>query len=303
MALKEFFYLQRNDRKVFLALLFFAAVFVALLLYIGGGKNNTGPVAADTTRSKSEKVSLQKARQHTTTYYDTGHGVAELFPFDPNTADSTTLLRLGLQPWQVRNIYKYRARGGIYRKPADFARVYGLTAGQYRRMQPYIRISPDFLPAADVYATGTVAMPARRDSVPPRVKLRPGEYVVLNTADTTQLKKVPGIGSGWARVIDSYGKRLGGYCSVEQLKEIEGLPLDVLGYFKISSPHIQKLHVNKLSISQMRRHPYINFYQARAIADYRRLHGPLSDIDQLGLLDSFSPQAIQRLKPYVSFEK
>ena len=33
----------------------------------------------------------------------------ETFPFDPNTADSTTLLRLGLAPWQVRAIYKYRA--------------------------------------------------------------------------------------------------------------------------------------------------------------------------------------------------
>lgn len=39
------------------------------------------------------------------------------FFFDPNTADSTALLRLGLSPWQVRNIYKYRARGGRYHRP------------------------------------------------------------------------------------------------------------------------------------------------------------------------------------------
>ena len=39
------------------------------------------------------------------------------FFFDPNTADSTALLRLGLSPWQVRNIYKYRTC--LYAPPAS----------------------------------------------------------------------------------------------------------------------------------------------------------------------------------------
>ena len=56
------------------------------------------------------------------------------FFFDPNTADSTALLRLGLSPWQVRNIYKYRARGGRYHRPEDFSKLYGLTKGDYERL-------------------------------------------------------------------------------------------------------------------------------------------------------------------------
>ena len=44
----------------------------------------------------------------------------ETFPFDPNTADSTTLLRLGLSPWQVKSIYRYRAKHGRYHTPEDF---------------------------------------------------------------------------------------------------------------------------------------------------------------------------------------
>ena len=59
------------------------------------------------------------------------------FFFDPNTADSTALLRLGLSPWQVRNIYKYRARGGRYHRPEDFSKLYGLTKGD-----PQIRNRP-----------------------------------------------------------------------------------------------------------------------------------------------------------------
>jgi hypothetical protein len=49
-----------------------------------------------------------------------------LSPFDPNTADSVTFLRLGLPPWMAKNILKYRAERrqvpkarGLSRKSTD----------------------------------------------------------------------------------------------------------------------------------------------------------------------------------------
>ena len=71
-------------------------------------------------------------------YYKVEGIVHELFPFDPNTADSTQLLKLGLQSWQVRSIYRFRAKGGIFREKTDFARLYGLTKKQYEVLAPYI---------------------------------------------------------------------------------------------------------------------------------------------------------------------
>ena len=68
----------------------------------------------------------------------------ESFPFDPNVADSTTLLRLGLSKWQVRSIYRYRAKHGRYSKPEDFMNVPHLTNEQWERLRPYIRISTEF---------------------------------------------------------------------------------------------------------------------------------------------------------------
>lgn len=44
-------------------------------------------------------------------------GRAELFSFDPNTASAKDLLRLGLKPWQVRSLLKYRTHGGTFRNP------------------------------------------------------------------------------------------------------------------------------------------------------------------------------------------
>ena len=62
------------------------------------------------------------------------------------------------------------------------------------------------------------------------------------------------------------------------------------------------MNVNRLSLEELRRHPYLNFYQARAITDYRRLHGPLKSLNDLRLSKDFPKEAIDRLMPYVSFE-
>ena len=103
-------------------------------------------------------------------------------------------------------------------------------------------------------------------------KLKAGEHIVLNTADTTQLKTVPGIGSYFAWKVVQYGQRLGGYVSVDQLDEIENFPLDAKDYLVVENAQPHKLNVNTLSLNDLKKHPYINFYMARAITDYRRLH-------------------------------
>lgn len=309
LNLKELLYIQKSDRRVFLFILTLA--FIACLgVYFLGRQNTTTPLptqAKDSIPTSAHRSAGAPAPQ----YYDTGEGtMVELFAFDPNTADSTALLRLGLQPWQVRNIYRYRAKGGVYRSKEDFARVYGLTQKKYRELEPYIQISDDYRPAAELVAGKTAAPGAAaykpykeydRDTIRYPLKLKAGETVNLALADTSALKKVPGIGSGWARRIISYGEQLGGYTHVGQLLEIDDFPEETLAYFTVHGANPRKLNLNKLTLNQLRRHPYINFYQARDIVDYRRLKGPLKSLADLRLHKDFPAEAIERLAPYVEF--
>ena len=135
----------------------------------------------------------------------------------------------------------------------------------------------------------------------PRHKINEGEYVVLNTADTTALMTIPGIGPYYARRIMQYGERLGGYVSVDQIDEVGDIPEAAKNYLTIESPAPKRLNVNQLSLNELRRHPYINFYQAKAITDYRRLHGPLKSLQDLRLSKDFPPEVIERLLPYVEY--
>ena len=254
----KFFYLQKSDRRVILLLL---GIIVAALVvgYFFDGEPEEAAM---------EEVPAQKAgkQQHPkASYYQGEPKQPELFPFDPNTADSTQLLRLGL-----------------------------------RQLEPYIRISEDYQPAAR-FISKDVTM-EERDTMRYPVKLQPQERIVLNTADTAQLRKVPGIGHYFARKIVEYRERLGGYVSVQQLLEIEDFPDTAVNYFIIpDDTQLRKLNLNRLSLNELKRHPYISFYQARAIVDYRRLHGPLESLQQLSLSRDFPPEAIRRLAPYVEF--
>lgn len=153
------------------------------------------------------------------------------------------------------------------------------------------------------YRRGKALSDAEYDSVKAhyQVKIKAGEHVVLNTADTTALKTVPGIGPYYARKVVEYGQRLGGYVSVDQLDEIEGFPLDAKEYLVIENATPRHLNVNTLTLNELRKHPYLSFYQAKAITDYRRLHGPLKSLQDLRLSKDFPPEAIKRLEPYVEF--
>jgi DNA uptake protein ComE-like DNA-binding protein len=291
-------YYHRSDRKLIVVVLVIIAILIGVFVYLGESNRMTA------TGTAADSLSVDSARESargkvTQEYYAVETSKPNLFYFDPNTADSTQLLSLGLQPWQVRNIYKYRAKGGVYRKPTDFARLYGLTVKQYKALEPYIRISSDYLPASTLVKEEEEEVV--RDTVKYPVKISNDEYVVLNRADTAQLKRVPGIGSWYARQIVRYGNRLGGYVDVGQLAEIEGFPEEALQYFAVEQPSVTRLNLNRLTLNEMSRHPYIGFYRAKAIIDYRRLYGKINSLDDLKLNKHFTPEAIEKLKPYVMF--
>ena len=117
--------------------------------------------------------------------------------FDPNTADSSTLVHLGFKPWQAKNMLKYRAKGGKYRQVEDLKRLYGMTDSMYQALLPYICIA-----RAEVDSLERDSV--MRDSLPKWVSENKDTILNLRTADTTELKMIRGIGSYRARQIVRY---------------------------------------------------------------------------------------------------
>lgn len=141
---------------------------------------------------------------------------------------------------------------------------------------------------------------------PKNEKFKAGIIIELNTADTTTLKKIPGIGSSFAKRIIKYRELLGGYYSVTQLSEIYGMDEErystIAPWFKTDESLIKKLNVNNLDFSDMLRHPYLNKEQVKIITKLRSQKGKLTGWENLQLLDEFTDSDKERLKHYLTFE-
>lgn len=310
---KDFLYFSRSDRRAIVVLLAVLAVLWAGTGYVNR-RHAVTPTPADRAELDSFLASVTRT-ERTRPSYDTHEArsfsprEAELFVFDPNTADSLTLRRLGLPPYVARNVIKYRAHGGTFRTPHAFARIYGLTEAQYKRLEPYIKIGTQQSKRQQEEADAPIltAQAERPDTQHPE-REKPAEKqpedtpVDLNTADAATLQRVSGIGAYRARLILDYRNRLGGYVSTEQLREIEGLPGELLSRFTVNTPPSPGVRINKGSVEQLRRHPYLTFYQAKIIVEHRRKYGDLKDLSPLALYPEFSEEALQRLEPYVRFD-
>jgi DNA uptake protein ComE-like DNA-binding protein len=137
-------------------------------------------------------------------------------------------------------------------------------------------------------------------------KLAAGSTLEINSADTTDLKKIPGIGSAFAGRIVKYRNLLGGYYSVTQLKEVYGIDEEKYGelapWFTVDTSFIRRLSVNTLPQDSLRKHPYIDYRQAKVMERLRKQKKGLSGWENLQLLDEFSENDKLRMLPYLSFE-
>ncbi|MDR3269291.1 MAG: helix-hairpin-helix domain-containing protein [Tannerella sp.] len=144
-------------------------------------------------------------------------------------------------------------------------------------------------------------------SYPPRAtKYTAGTTIEINAADTTELKKIPGIGTVFANRIVKRRNLLGGYYSITQLGEVYGIDAEKYAalspWFTVDHSFIRPLAVNTLSMDSLRKHPYINYPQAKAIEQLRKQKKQLSGWENLQLLNVFTAEDKLRLTPYLSFE-
>lgn len=304
--LRPFLRLLQRWRLVLLLLAVAIAVLLLTQYFFGQQTGKVAPLSAE------DAAALEAMEQAAGSEDFTAHEAKALcFPFDPNTADSLTLLRLGLKPWQVHNNLQYRRHGGHWRSAADFSRLYGLSAADYRRLAPYIRIgiTPEQMRREAARAQREQEQAeyrARHDSLMAhrQPKLAEGTTLDINTADTTLLKQIPGIGSYYARRIVAYRSSLGGFISPQQVCEVPGVPADIARWCTVSPKarsSVHRLSVNTADFRTLVHHPYLSYEQVKAIFDFRRKHGRLHAWRDLSLSPEFTPADTLRLAPYLTF--
>lgn len=305
---KDFFYFSRGERRGILALI--VAIGIVLLseyfISVWQQRNNISPIdiaEQATVRQEYEEfiASLEEEASHRKKQYTSYEREEEstpvvLTPFNPNRADSTAFRHLGLPAWMIKNILHYRSKGGKFRKAEDFKKIYGMTEEQYAVLSAYIYIAPEDT------IRNTPQLYIHQPAAIENIKYASGTVIDLNLADTTELKKIPGIGSGIARLIVGYRQQLGGFYRIEQLRDIRLDDRLLQDWFSIKPASIRRINLNRASVDRLRSHPYINFYQAKAFVEYRKKKGSLTSLKPFSLYEEFTEADLERISQYICFE-
>ncbi len=212
-------------------------------------------------------------------------------PFSPATVSRDSLIKWGV-PFRVAdNLVKYRNAGGRFRSKSDLRKIYGMNDSLWNYLVDYIKLPRQNVPS---------------EASPEAVVSAKVSIMDINKADSIQLTSIRGIGPVLSSRIVRYRDLLGGFYSLEQLKEVYGLPEPVLHSLKESVMikadfKYHKISLNSFDFKQLSKHPYINYDQARAIIAYRKVHGPFTEFDQLKLIHLIDDHTFNKLLPYLDF--
>lgn len=313
--MSDFFYFRKEDRKVIVVLAIIAIFCVGVMLVVNAFKLKDEPKKASTLAENIMPNSIHKEESVSNSEEESlsEPKVSNLFAFDPNTIDSTTLVSFGIKAWKVKNFIHYRKAGKVFHSADDMLDTYGWTEEDIRPLRPYIHIGKAY--QKEVYPKISESRKEYDGSATPVVekesaykdslrrymsnKFKEHTLVDINTADTTLLKRIPGIGSHFAKSIVRYRDKLGGFINVEQLVEINSFPMETLDWFSVSTPQIKKININKADFKQMAAHPYIGYDNTKRIKNYVRLDGYIKSVEQLRSLGFFTDEELERLLPYL----
>lgn len=303
----------RKDRvAVLVILLLLSAVFLLPKIIADG--NAVNPVNNDTTwiaaLNKLELAQKQPddkfpENDYPVSYYQYDRNKnnrytreeARLFYFDPNTLTADGWSTLGLRQKTILTIQHYLNKGGRFKKPEDVKRIYGLFPDEYERIAPYIRIAGDNHSTAETPAEPAADKPAKPYT--PRYAV-----IDINTADTTALISLPGIGSKLSARIVNFRDKLGGFYSISQVAETFGLPdstfQKIKAYLKLDNPSLKKININNATVDELKAHPYIRYAIANPLVAYRKEHGPFAKMEDIKKVMAVTEEIYSKIMPYLT---
>lgn len=227
---------------------------------------------------------------------DTTKKMDARFPFNPNTASLSDFDSLGFPEFLAQRIQNYRSKNGQFKIKTDLLRIYGMDSAFYRSLEPFIQL-PVLVEPKSNYQKTEPTLAAKKEPTLERLD--------INTADSTQLTKIYGIGAKLSARIINYRNKLGGFVSIDQLREVYGLDTTVIKriqekYFVDVTYQPRKIILNQATEKELSNHPYIKYALAKAITAYRFQHGNFTSVEDVKKIALVDEAFYNKIVPYLS---
>ena len=209
--------------------------------------------------------------------------------FDPNLYSVEDWQKLGLSVKQAEIVIKFSKRG--LRSNEDLGKIY---------------VFPKEL--LTLIADSTIyPIPETKNATTSKSNFDQkivNQLVDINNATIEQLVELKGIGEYLAARIVERREVLGGFYSVNQLKEIKYIDdpkLELLRKEVVCKDNLlRKIKLNTVTLEELKKHPYVSYSVANSIVKLRDQKNGFQNIEEIMQSVLISEELFQKLKPYLS---
>jgi competence protein ComEA len=272
--------------------------------------NSAIETIAKAEKSANTRYENAPVPKHNTSYpqqnQSSSTALNEPFYFNPNNLSEEKWLALGLTEKQIKILKKYESKGGKFYKKEDLKKIYGISDWMYNRLEPYIQLATTKARDSSHFTSNFTKKDTVKKLSSPTVAAVFTQKIELNTADSSLLKKVKGIGSTFAKRILAYREKLGGFVSMKQLYEVWGLDSSTISTLQtqisLNPLIVRKIPLNYCTVSDLKKHPYFTYNLANNLVLYRDRHGEYQKLEDIKQAVLVNEELFRKIAPYLSLD-
>lgn len=225
--------------------------------------------------------------------------VPKMYLFNPNFISDYKGYKLGMSVSEIDRLLAFRKQNKYVNSPEEFQAVTKVSDSLLNAISPYFKF-PDWVKNKKEFK--------EYKKYPNSAFVKKEKIVIIDINQATQedLIKIYGIGEAISLRILKMKESLGGFVSMEQMKDVWGLSPEVIenlnSHFKVSAlPDVKKVDINNASIKELSQFPYFNYQIARQIVTFRSMNGDFKNVDDLTKIKGLSIEKANIIALYLDF--
>jgi len=225
---------------------------------------------------------------------------AKVYTFNPNFISDYKGYKLGMSIQEIDRLFAFRKENKYVSSAKEFQDVTKISDSLLQVISPLFKF-PDWIQNKKSFKKDRVEY--ARKEYPKKEKIVLAD---INEAGQEDLMKLFGIGEALSLRILKQKEVLGGFVSMEQLKDVWGLSPEVLfelnTHFKILAvPNFKKIAINDASLKELAQFPYFRYGLAKQIITHRSMNGNFKNIEDLAKIKDFPVEKAKIISLYLEF--
>jgi competence ComEA-like helix-hairpin-helix protein len=224
---------------------------------------------------------------------------SKVYPFNPNFISDYKGYKLGMSVLEIDRLLVFRKENKFVNSAKEFQNVTKVSDSLLNAIAPYFKF-PDWVnrnKETKEYKYGQHLAFAKKEKI---------VLIDINQASKEDFIKINGIGEAISIRILTQKEKLGGFVSMEQLKEVWGLSPEVIlnlnTHFVLSKPTtLHKININNASLKELSQFFYFKYELAKQIVKYRSMYGDFKNIEDLIKINGFPVEKANYIALYLDF--